>query len=172
MNRADLERALEELHPSSFGWALGCCRHDRDEAEEALQTVYLKVLEGRARFDGRSSFKTWLFGVIRHTAMAQTRRRWMRQAAMFRWMRSSADPAPDLETDAVLEISERARQIARALSGLARRQREVLELVFYHEMTIEQAAATLGVSVGSARVHYQRGKRRLGALLQEMTAHE
>ena len=43
-------------------------------AEDVLQTSYLKILDGRARFGGRSSFKTFLFGVIRHTA-AEDRRR-------------------------------------------------------------------------------------------------
>jgi RNA polymerase sigma-70 factor, ECF subfamily len=170
MNRADLESQLEELHPSSFGWTLGCCRRNRDEAEEVLQTVYLKILDGKARFDERSSFKTWLFGVIRHTAMAHARRRWIREAALMRWILSSATPKQDTAADAVIEISERVQQLTRALSALARRQREVLELVFYHEMTIEQAAATLGVSVGSARVHYHRGKKKMGALLGEKSS--
>lgn len=44
------ERHLEELHPASFGWALQCCRWDRQEAEEVLQTIYVKILAGQARF--------------------------------------------------------------------------------------------------------------------------
>ncbi|HEX6836121.1 MAG TPA: sigma factor, partial [Polyangia bacterium] len=59
---------LAELHPASFAWALTCCGFDRQEAEDVLQTAYLKILDGRARFDGRSTFKTWLFAVVRHTA--------------------------------------------------------------------------------------------------------
>ena len=65
MNAGDLERELEALHRASFGWALGCCRWDHEEAADVLQAVYLKVLEGKARFDGRSSLKTWLFATIR-----------------------------------------------------------------------------------------------------------
>src|SRR5438105_15250430 len=68
METKELRAKLAESHASNFGWALACCRRDPSEAEEVLQNVYLKVLEGKARFDGAASFKTWLFAVIRRTA--------------------------------------------------------------------------------------------------------
>jgi DNA-directed RNA polymerase specialized sigma24 family protein len=58
MSPADLAPELERLHPAAFGWALSCCRWDRAAAEDVLQASYLKLLDGRARFDGRSSLKT------------------------------------------------------------------------------------------------------------------
>ena len=158
MDRAELERELERLHAASFGWALGCCGRNHDEAQEVLQTVYVKVLDGKARFDGRSSLKTWLFAVIRHTALAHRRTRWIRSLALLRL------PDPEPARDDYERSEETARLIA-ALRRLARRQREVLELVFYHDMTIEEAGQALQISVGSARVHYTRGKKRLEALL-------
>jgi RNA polymerase sigma-70 factor (ECF subfamily) len=160
MDRAELERELERLHAASFGWALGCCGRDRDEAQEVLQTVYVKVLDGKARFDGRSSLKTWLFAVIRRTAQAQRRTRWIRSLALLRM------PSPDEPRDEYERSAEAARLVV-ALRRLARRQREVLELVFYHDMTIEEAGVAMQISVGSARVHYTRGKKRLEAMLSD-----
>src|SRR5438874_3179378 len=78
MNIAELKDELERLHSASFGWALSCCRRDRTEAEEVLQTVYLKILEGKACYRGESSLKTWLFAVIRKTAATEYRRRLLR----------------------------------------------------------------------------------------------
>ena len=72
--RQQLEESLRDLHEASWGWALSCCHRQPQEADEVLQKTYLKVLEGKARFEGRSSFRTWLFGVIRRTA--QEHRRW------------------------------------------------------------------------------------------------
>jgi RNA polymerase sigma-70 factor (ECF subfamily) len=165
MDRADLEQQLQAHHTASFGWALACCDRERDDAEDVLQTVYVKVLEGKARFEGRAAFRTWLFAVIRRTAAAHRRTRWLRR---FRILPYAADPADEREpADRLLVRSERTAALLRGLERLSRRQREVLELVFYHDLTIEQAGQTLGISLGSARVHYDRGKKRLFASLEE-----
>ena len=162
MDRIELEQQLEELHPASFAWALGCCGRDREFAEDVLQETYLKIFEGKALFGGRSTLKTWLFSVIRRTAAAQRRFRWMRDIRAF-----VLQPAAEESAERRLILSERAAALLRALGSLPRRQREVLELVFYHDLTIEQAAGVIGVSLGTARVHYERGKRRLLAGLKQ-----
>ncbi|HEX9460789.1 MAG TPA: RNA polymerase sigma factor [Thermoanaerobaculia bacterium] len=167
MNRAELEQQLEELHPASFAWAMGCCGRDRGNAEEVLQETYLKILDGKARFDGRSALKTWLFAVIRRTAAAHRRFGWLRA---LRFVAHDAGDVADGGESAEQQLvhSERAAALLRAIRSLAPRQREVIELVFYHDMTIEQSAEVVGVSLGTARVHYQRGKERLrAALLRE-----
>ena len=164
MERADLERELERLHPGSFGWAVACCRYDTSEAEETLQACYLKVLEGRARYDGRSSVKTWLFGVIRHTAAERRRRSLFALSALSRLFLGETNALAPAPQQAV-EDSERRSRLRSLLGALPPRQREVLELVFYQELTVDEAAGVMGVSVGSARVHYARGKRRLLASL-------
>ncbi len=157
---AALRADLEALHPASWGWALSCCGGRRDEAEDVLQATYLKVLDGRARFRGRSSVKTWLFGVVRRTAAEHRRRRAFRslKLALF----ATETPREDR-----VEPEDRDRRLDGLLERLATRQREVLHLVFYQELTIEQAARVLGIGLGTARTHYQRGKRALRRLLTE-----
>jgi RNA polymerase sigma-70 factor (ECF subfamily) len=159
MDRAELERQLQAFHAASFAWALACCDRDRSDAEDVLQTVYVKVLDGKARYEGRAAFRTWLFAVIRKTAAGHRRFRPLRF-----WPSSNGN---DTSVEEEMIHSERAAALLRGLKRLARRQREVLELVFYHDMTIEQAGETLGISLGSARVHYERGKKRLSMLLAE-----
>jgi RNA polymerase sigma-70 factor, ECF subfamily len=169
MQIAELKAELERLHSASFGWALSCCRRDHTEAEEVLQTVYLKILEGKARFGGESSLKTWLFAVIRKTAATEYRRRLLRN------FRLTGDPEEMVERFAIsesqsagFERSELQGHFLIAMKSLPKRQREALHLVFYEDLSLREAADVMGVSIGSARQHYERGKKRLRESLATM----
>jgi RNA polymerase sigma factor (sigma-70 family) len=168
MDGAVLLDQIAVFHEESFAWALSCSDRDRGEAEEVLQSVYLKVLDGRARYGGRSSLRTWLFAVIRRTAAGQRRgaaRRWLRLLPLDR---GTDAPSAEATPDENAEAAERSERLVHALQRLPRRQREVVLLVFYHEHTVEQAAEVLGVGIGSASTHYARGKARLRELLGDM----
>ena len=171
MDDVELRVQLERVHADCFGWAMSCCGRDRDDAEEVLQTVYLSVLDGRARYDARSSFRTWLFGVIRRTAASERRKAWLRGLLVEREAGSGKGeagvlaPDPFAPPDAEVEHESRRDGLRHALGQLAARQREVLQLVFYHDLTVEEAAAVMRVSVGSARTHYARGKAKLAVML-------
>lgn len=160
-----LELELDRWHAAAFGWALACCAGDRTAAEDALQASYLKVLDGRARFDGRASFRTWLFAVVRRTAAEERRRGAWRRLLPLAALGVRADGRPD--PAAQLARSETTQRLAAALARLSPRQREVLHLVFYEELTIAGAAQVVGVSLGTARTHYERGKATLRRLLEE-----
>ncbi len=154
---SDPRGQLEEHHKDAYGWALNCCDRRKEDAEDVLQTVYLKVLGGKARFNGNSSFRTWLFALIRNTA-ADRRRSWIRRLLREQKVAPPVmTPSPDQST---LE-TQRADLLETALHKLTARQHESLHLVFYQGMTLEQAAEVMGVSVGSARTHYERGKAKL-----------
>ena len=167
MDTATLRRHLEDCHRECYAWTLSCCDRDSAEADDVLQTAYLKVLDGRARFDGRSSFRTWLFGVIRRTAADERRRgivRRLRHAVLGQEIAAVDD------STLRAEAGERNAALRNALMHLPRRQREVLLLVFYHSLTIHEASQALGIGLGSARTHYERGKRRLRELLGDIPA--
>jgi len=166
MSERSLEQRLEELHPAGFGWAVQCCGGDRQEAEDVLQTTYLKVLDGRARFDGRSSLKTWLFGVIRRTAAERRRAGWARNLLSLHVRNGHPNRAAAPTPEALSGEAETARALRLALAALPARQREVLHLVFYQDLTVEETAAVLAISLGSARTHYHRGKAALRERLQ------
>ena len=177
MDDIQLRHELEARHPESFGWALCCCRRDCHRAEDVLQQAYLKILSGAARFAGQGSFKTWLFAVIRRTALDERRRHWLRALRLLAYGRqrpvAAAESADDSLDRATLQPAFYA-----ALEELPPRQRAVLHLVFYQDLSLAEAADVMGISVGSARQHYDRGKaalrRKLGTLreFQERDDHD
>lgn len=162
MDIAELKDELEKLHSASFGWALSCCRRDHAEAEEVLQTVYLKILEGKAQFRGESSLKTWLFAVIRKTAIGEYRKKLLRNLVFIGGSeRRDEITSPAEAPGRAFEKSELQKQFRVALTKLPPRQREVLHLAFYEDMSLSEAAGVMGISIGSARQHYERGKKHL-----------
>jgi len=121
------------------------------------------VLEGARRLGalGRArQLQDWLFAVVRKTALG-------RQRVWLTWLRRRSDEDPASQpADAAAAPDEDGARVRAALAGLARRQREVLDLVFYHDLTVEQAARVMGVSLGSARRHYARAKDNLAEKLR------
>jgi len=150
-----IESTLREHHQAAFIWALQLCDGNRDDALDVLQESYLKVLNGKAKFHQRSTFKTWLFGVIKRTHLEGVR-------CKNRYLKTVVVLSNQQEDHLSVTEPVDDRQIIKAqLARLPQRQREVLTLVFYHNLTIEQAAQIMEVSLGSARTHYTRGKKRL-----------
>jgi RNA polymerase sigma-70 factor (ECF subfamily) len=182
MNSSELHAELEALHPDSLGWALVCCGRDSELAQNTLQAAYLKILNGSAVFEGKSAFKTWLFAVIKRTAAEQRRRSILRRFRLITLDeveefggRPGVKPVPQAvqgtepvrSPDLAAYRNEVQKMFRSELAALPGRQREVLHLVFYQDLTLAEAAEVLGVSLGSARTHYDRGKRRLKARLIE-----
>jgi RNA polymerase sigma-70 factor, ECF subfamily len=157
MEISELKTELERLHQASFGWALSCCRHSHAEAEEVLQTVYLKILQGKASYRGECKLQTWLFAVIRKTAISERRKHILRTLRSIAIASGSSTLLPQVE----LEHSEMQQCFQEALARLPARQRETLHLVFYQDLSLSEAAEVMNISVGSTRRHYERGKKRL-----------
>lgn len=156
----NLREALAEGHERAFAWAVSCCGGNRSEAEDVLQTAYVRVISGKAQYQGRSQFRTWLFGVIHNVARERTRRG-TRRMRLLRMRR----PSPQA-TNAQAELTNaeerlQADEVRVALRTLSEKQQLVLHLVFYQGMTLEEAAMAMNISLGSARTHYHRGKTQL-----------
>lgn len=166
MDQESLRDMMKLNHTSAFGWALCCCHGDRDEAAEVLHTAYVQVLEKAGRsFSGKSSFKTWLFAVIRNTAKKrryQISRRILKIQSLVAGTR-----AKHVEPEHRYYRSQIRERILQLLQRISPRQRQILQLVFYHNLTLEEAAAVMNVSLGSARTHYERGKARLKAEMRK-----
>ena len=167
MDDSELRSQLERHHADNYGWAVACCSQNRELAEDVLQTAYLKVLQGRARYRGEAAFKTWLFAVIRVTAADERRRFWRRWFGLNNYERHR-EPAIETPRDDALDETARLDAFRLALKRLPQRQREVIHLICYQNISLQQAAEVMGISLGSARTHYDRAKTNLRGRLEKL----
>lgn len=158
------ENDLRELHQDAVQWARYCVGYDRELALEVVQQAYLKIVEGSARFAQKSTLKTWLFGVIRLTALECRRKQQVHLVNRSELNGQEGLLAPDNEPAGHDEDVSRA-QLEQALGALSRSQREIIYLAFYREHSLSEIAEITGVSIGSVRTQYHRAKTRLGNLL-------
>lgn len=149
MNRNQLETLLRQHHREAYLWSRQCCGFDGELAKDVIQQVYLKILEGQAKLKNEQFPKTWLFSIIRFTAIDELRK---------------AGKWSSLESEAEL-VWEEAEAEGDNYEALVRRlpkmQQEVMLMVFYHDMTLEQTAEVMQLHIGTVRTHYDRGKKRL-----------
>ena len=150
--------ALEAIHSQVFGWALSRCDFDHAIAEDLMQQAYVELLSGNARFDNKSSLKTFVFSVVQNLARSRFRRISSRLRLVKQYHRESAN-------DVVETVEPVDDGVWRAVRALPARQRDIIELIFCRDLTIEQAAAVMGVSAGTGRVHYDRAKKALRSRL-------
>jgi RNA polymerase sigma-70 factor (ECF subfamily) len=140
------EWALQELYtrhgPAILAYLIGRL-NDRAQAEEVLQDVLLAVWRGAVAFRGESKVRTWLLSIAHHKVCQV----YSKHQIIPIELRDDI-PVPDPNSD--------YSDVAAALHHLPAPQRETLELVFYHRLTGPEAAAVLGVSVGTIKSRMHR----------------
>jgi RNA polymerase sigma-70 factor (ECF subfamily) len=158
--------ALEALHQQVFAWALSRCDYQHAVAEDLVQQAYVELLTGKAKFEGRSSLKTFVYSVVQNLSRNRFRRIASR-LRLVRELKQYASEEPLLDTAA-----EKPSGLWQAVQNLPRRQRDVIELVFCRDMTIAEASHVMGVTTGSGRVHYDRAKKALRVRLADVVPDE
>lgn len=145
----------------------------RAVAEEVCQDTWLAVLRGAERFEGRSSFKTWLYRVLlnraRTTLSREQRAGRPDEGPLERFDRGGAwaePPVPwsdGVDDRVVAEVL--AQRVQELLVELPDQQRQVILLRDVEGMQPSDVSALLGITDGNQRVLLHRGRARLRALL-------
>jgi RNA polymerase sigma-70 factor (ECF subfamily) len=152
---------LERHHDDAFRWAMSCCNYDEERAREIVQSVYLEILEGRAVFNGRSEFRTWLFAVLRNLANRHSRQIQSGEKLLKKIQENVLHGETHGDASEHLAEQEQANDIWSGIASLSMVQRQIVELVYYRDFTLEEAAEILGLRTGTARTHFHRAKRSL-----------
>ena len=131
-------------------------------AEDVTSEVFLGVWRQAHRFEARSAVTTWLLAIARHKALAELRRR--PEPPSDAGSMDASDPADDPE--ATLAIKHRGEILRNCLTRLPPRHREIIDLVYYHEKSVQEAAAILGVPGNTVKTRMFHARKKLSELLE------
>jgi RNA polymerase sigma-70 factor, ECF subfamily len=156
------ERALMIVEHGAFVWrVLIHCGVPQDRLEDASQEVFLAALG--ARFDGRSSFKTFLYGVCRNVAQNERRKsRAHSEIPTEELPESIVQPAQEGQ----LWIKRAHRRLVQALEQLDDEQREVFVLFEIEELSMEEIASSKRVPVSTCYSRLYAARERVQAELR------
>jgi RNA polymerase sigma-70 factor (ECF subfamily) len=153
-------RALVERHRGRvFSLALRMCGN-REEAEDMAQEAFLKVYRGLPSFRGEAAFTTWMLRVALNTFHRHLRRL-PRARPLTDDALNAAEEVPGPDPEADLLDHERAERVRRLVAGLPAPFRDAVALFYLQERSVEEAAATLGVSIGTLKSRLFRARRML-----------
>jgi RNA polymerase sigma-70 factor (ECF subfamily) len=135
---------------------------DRATAEDLVSEVFLQIWRKAEAFEGRCQVSTWLLAIARHKALSVMRRQ-LHEQLDDRVAATIADQADDPET--AMQRASTATLVRNCLMQLSWAHREVIDLVYYHERTIEEAAEIIGVPANTVKTRMFHARKRLAQLL-------
>jgi RNA polymerase sigma-70 factor, ECF subfamily len=181
---------VDELTPSLLRLAMAHVP-SRAVAEEVVQDTWVGVLNGIDRFEGRSSLRTWIFGILLNIARTRGKRekRTLPMSFFQRRAEEGSGPAVDRnrfhggagelrgawasppaewqEPERKLATDESRRVLFEAISGLPPRQRDVIVLRDVQGYSAEDARNALDISETNQRVLLHRARSKVRAVLEE-----
>ena len=132
-------------------------------AEDLLSDVFFDVWQQAGRFEGRSAVTTWLLSIARFKALSARRRRTHAELneVIEATVANSADNA-----EVVLEKKHEGEMLRDALTKLSPDHREIIDLVYYHEKSVDDAAQILSIPSATVKTRMFYARKKLAELVQ------
>jgi RNA polymerase sigma-70 factor, ECF subfamily len=131
-------------------------------AEEIMSEVFLEVWRRAGTFKAKCQVSTWLLAIARHKAISRRRR--ITEAPLDDDMAAViADPSDDPET--VLDREDRSKIVRKCLTQLSPAHREIIDLVYYHEKSVDEVAQIVGAPKSTVKTRMFYARRQMAKLL-------
>ncbi|MEU8260462.1 RNA polymerase sigma factor [Micromonospora sp. NPDC048999] len=141
-----------------------------DAAQDVVAETFLAAFRHRARYDGtRPIARPWLFGILVKEIARHRRKERTYLKAVASAPRETVDGPAERVVDEVMAWASRAG-VAAALLALSARERELLLLIAWSELSYEEAAEVLGLPIGTVRSRLSRARQKVRRQLAEGTA--
>jgi RNA polymerase sigma-70 factor, ECF subfamily len=161
-DRLAMEVLYARHHVRVFRFVLRLVQ-DEPMAEDITTDVFLDVWRHADRFEGRSAVSTWVLGIARFKALSALRRR---SVEPFDEQTAEAIEDPADNPAAALEKKDRSTIIRQCLRELPVQHREIIDLAYYHEKSLEEVAEIVGIPKNTVKTRMFRARTRLAGLLK------
>jgi len=131
-------------------------------AEEVTNEVFLEAWRNAGSYEARSSVGTWLLSIAHNRAVSTLRRR--REEAIDEESASAiADDGDDPEV--VAQKLDKAEAMRRCIAALSAEHRTIIDLVYYHEKSINEVSEVLGIPLNTVKTRMFYARKKLSELL-------
>ena len=136
---------------------------ERTVAEDLISDVFLDVWRQAGRFEGRSAVSTWLLAIARFKALSALRRK--PDEALDEETAEAIEDRTD-DPEVALVKKDKSAVIRKCLTGLSAEHREIIDLVYYHEKSVEEVAEIVGIPENTVKTRMFYARKKLGELLK------
>lgn len=164
------QRFYENYHHDLFNFLFYMVKN-REQAEDLIQEVYIKVLKSYDRFEGKSSEKTWLFSIARHVAIDWFRKRKRENENEIDsdesvYLQTVANDQAELPEDVTIK-NEEIKYLYKCIGLCTEDQRSVLLLRYIESFSIKETADILGWTESKVKTTQHRGMKALKELMEQ-----
>jgi RNA polymerase sigma-70 factor (ECF subfamily) len=162
--------ALEDLIAGSYRAAYTLALRlmgNPDDAAEATQEAYIRMVKGLKRFREVGAFPTWLFRIVSNVCMTEMRKRSRRDLPMEMDTMTGTERLPWLEEPSLVDAEQTAlghifwAELERSVQDLPESYRSVVVLRDVYGLSGEETGEILGISPGAVKVRLHRARRKL-----------
>jgi RNA polymerase sigma-70 factor (ECF subfamily) len=133
-------------------------------AEDVVNDVFVDVWRNADRFKGHSQVSTWILAIARFKALSSRRRR--RDDALDD-VEATAIPDTADDPEIAMQKKDRGAILRECMSRLSRNHREIIDLAYYHEKSVEEVAEIVGVPRNTVKTRMFTARKRMAVLLQQ-----
>ena len=161
-DRLAMQVLFARHHVRVFRFVLRLVR-DEAAAEDLISEVFLDVWRQAGRFEGRAQVSTWLLAIARFKALSALRRKPEQELD-----EDAAEAIEDTSDtpDVTLQKKETGVVIRECLTSLSAEHREIIDLVYYHEKSVEEVAEIVGIPEATVKTRMFYARKKLAELLK------
>ena len=162
-DRLAMQALYARHHVKVFRFVLRLVRNEAS-ARDLISEVFLDVWRQAARFEGRSAVSTWILAIARFKALSSVRRR--KEAQLDEEEAEAIEDEADTP-EVALQKKDTGEVLRQCLAKLSPDHREIIDLVYYHEKSVEEVAEIVDIPENTVKTRMFYARKKLAELLKQ-----